>query len=80
MSETSKAFIVCTIARQIDGEYLFIKTEKGYRQESQALELLNQLKRKFVTLEGKIMPIKVSTPNGDAECFCEVGVFEVEIE
>jgi len=74
-----KIFCVITVARQIAGEYVAIKTEKAFSQASQADALLKELKATYVTPEGKIRPIKVSTPQGDLECFCEVGAFELEI-
>jgi glyoxylate utilization-related uncharacterized protein len=78
MAET--VFAVITVARQIEGEYVFIKTEKAFRQASKADELLKKLKAQYATSDGKIVPQLISTPNGDAECFCEVGAFELEIE
>lgn len=75
-----KAFAVITVARQIEGEYISIKTEKAFTQASKADELLKSLKKKYVDESGKIKPIKLQTPNGDMECFCEVGAFEIEVE
>ena len=78
MAET--VFAVITVARQIEGEYVFIKTEKAFRQASKADELLKKLKAQYSTPEGKIIPQKVQTPTGEAECFCEVGAFELELD
>lgn len=74
-----KIFCVLTVARQIAGEYIAIKGDKAFRSADRANALLQQLKASYVTPEGKIKPIKVSTPQGELECFCEVGVFELEV-
>lgn len=74
-----KVFAVITIARQVDGEYVFVRTEKAFRQASKADEYLKKLKNDF-TQDGKAKPVNVSTPQGDAICMCEVGAFELELE
>lgn len=75
-----KIFCVITVARQVDGEYVFIKTEKGFLNSEKADAYLKNIKNQFVTQEGKWKPQLISTPNGDAMCQCEVGVFEIEVE
>ena len=75
-----KAFVVMTIARQIDGEYVFVRGEKGFTQASAAEEHMQSLKKQFVDKTGKALPQEVSTAQGAAQCICEVGVFELEIE
>ena len=72
-------FAVITVARQIQGEYVFVKTEKAFKTAGKADALLKQLKKQYQTPEGKVKPIKIATPQGDAECFCEVGAFELEV-
>lgn len=78
MAET--IFAVITVARQIDGEYVFIKTEKAFKKASQADKLLQELKKMYATDSGAVKAVKVTTPNGEAECICEVGAFELELE
>lgn len=73
-------YAVITVARQIDGEYVFIKTEKAFKSAKKADDLLRFLKKQYVDEEGKWKPQKVVTPQGEANCQCEVGVFEIEIE
>ena len=75
-----KVFAVITVARQIDGEYVFVKAEKAFKKASQADELKNKLKAQFTTTDGKIKFQKISTPNGEADCFMEIGSFELEVE
>lgn len=75
-----KIFAVITVARQIDGEYCFIRTEKGFTQASKADEHLKKVKSQFVDAEGKLKVIRLTTPHGEADCICEAGAFELEIE
>lgn len=78
MKET--LYAVITVARQIDGEYVFIKTEKAFRTVEKADNYLKKIKNNFVTEDGKWKPQLISTSNGEANCQCEVGVFEIEVE
>ena len=78
--DNNKVFAVMVVARQINGEYVFLRAEKAFRNASAADELLKNLKVQFTTSEGKPKPIRISTPKGDAECFCEVGAFELNVE
>lgn len=73
-------YAVITVARQIDGEYIFIKTEKGFKSAKKADGLIRSLKKQYVDEEGKWKPQTVATPQGEAQCQCEVGIFEVEVE
>ena len=73
-------FVVITVARQIMGEYIAIRTEKGFKDEEKAKAYLAEMKKKVVTPDGEPKVVKVSTPQGDLECMCEVGVFHVETE
>lgn len=75
-----KLYAVITVARQVDGEYVFIKTEKAFESAQKADLLLRELKMKYVTEDGKWKPQVVSTSQGEATCQCEVGVFEIEVE
>lgn len=79
-NEPKKVFAVITVARQIEGEYVFIRTEKAFSSAQKADALLRELKQQYLTPDGKIKPINLATPYGDAQCFCEVGAFEIELE
>jgi hypothetical protein len=72
-------FAIITVARQVQGEYVFIKTEKAFKTAGKADAFLKKLKKQYSTLDGKVKLVNISTPNGDAECFCEAGAFELEI-
>lgn len=75
-----KIYAVITVARQVEGEYVFIKTEKAFKSAKKADALLKSLKNQYVTEDGKWKPQIVSTGQGDATCQCEVGVFELEVD
>jgi len=74
-----QVFAVITVARQIEGEYIAIRTDKAFKRASHADAELKKLKEQFTAPDGKINPQNITTPQGDIECFCEVGVFEIEI-
>jgi hypothetical protein len=73
-------FCVITVARQIEGEYVCIRTEKGFTQASKADALLKELKNKYVDEQGRAKTIRLDTPHGALDCICEVGAFEIELE
>lgn len=75
-----KLYAVITVARQVEGEYVFIKTERAFKSAQRADSFLKTLKMQYATLDGKWKPQQVSTPQGDAVCMCEAGVFEIEVE
>lgn len=75
-----KLFAVVTVARQVEGEYVFVKTERAFKSAHKADALLKGLKMQYVTPDGKWKPQQVSTPHGDAVCMCEAGVFEIEVD
>lgn len=78
--EPKKVFAVITVARQLEGEYVFIKTEKAFTSAKKADELLKKLKAQYVTADGKFNPQLIETAQGKATCQCEVGAFEIELE
>jgi hypothetical protein len=75
-----KLYAVITVGRQVDGEYVFIKTEKCFKSAQKADALLKSLKGQYVTEDGKWKPQVISTSQGDATCQCEVGVFEIDLD
>jgi hypothetical protein len=79
-NEPNKVFAVITVARQIEGEYVFIKTEKAFATAAKADAYMRELKTQYTTPEGKSNPVSVTTQFGQAICMCEVGAFEMTIE
>lgn len=76
----SKTYAVISVCRQVDGEYVFIKTDKAFSSAQKADSFLKNLKAQFVTDDGKWKPQVVSTGQGEATCQCEAGVFELELD
>lgn len=75
----NKFFAVFLVARQINGEYVLIRSEKAFRTPEKANEYLQQLKSQYVNGD-KTLPVKIMTPNGEVECYCEIGVFDILVE
>ncbi len=67
-----KAFIVGTIARQVDGEYVFVRLEKGYEEANKADVMVKTLSKTFTE--------NIYAAGQQIPCLCERGVFEVDIE
>lgn len=67
-----KIYLIISIARQVDGEYCMVKTEKAFRDQSKANNFVESLSKRYAE--------SIETPNGLIECVCERGVFEVDIE
>jgi hypothetical protein len=61
-----KAYVVITVARQIEGEYCFVRTEKGFRNAGAADNLLKKLKNDF-SANGVPKVTNLSTPMGEHE-------------
>ena len=67
-----KVFIIATLAREIDGEYCFLKIDKGFTSANAAESFYNSTKLQFTEL--------IPTQNGDINCLCQRGIFEVDIQ
>lgn len=75
----NKFYAVFLVARQIGGEYIFIRSEKAFTTPEKATNHLENLKSQYVK-DDKNVPVKLMTPNGEVECLCEIGVFDIIIE
>lgn len=67
-----KVFAVLTVARQVDGEYVFVKPEKAFMQASQADAYVVGLNKRYAEA--------IPSPGGPISCVCERGIFEIEVE
>lgn len=76
----NKIYAAISVCRQVDGEYVFIKTDKAFKSAQKADAFLKALKGQFATDDGKWKPQVVSTAQGDATCQCEAGIFELELD
>lgn len=75
-----KIFLVILVARQVLGDYIFVRTEKAFYQASLADAYVQKMKGELSTTDGKAKLIKLNTPNGEVDCLAEIGVHEVDIE
>ena len=67
-----KVFVVQTIARQVEGEYVVVKVEKAFTQASKADEFVKKLAKTYTE--------NIQTPSGPIQCVCERGVIEIDVE
>jgi hypothetical protein len=67
-----KVFAIATVARQVNGEFVFIKIEKAFKKASKADDFAKSLAKKYAET--------INTPQGPIQCVCERGVFEVEVD
>jgi hypothetical protein len=74
-----KIYTIIVVARQINGEYIFVRSEQAYVDELQATARLQELKLEFTNKDGTVKSVQLSTPQGNAACYCEVGVHEIEL-
>lgn len=66
-----KTFIVTKLARQVEGDYIFIQVEKACNRLSVIDEYM---KTPFTPTE------IIQTPSGGISCVCERGVIELELD
>lgn len=69
-------FCVTTIARQIDGEYVFVRPEKAFTVEDSAKLMQLSLKNQFAS-NGKV---SITVGNENIDCIAEIGIFEIELQ
>lgn len=75
-----KAFIVIASGRQVEGEFTFVRVEKGFLSAAQADGFRDQLQKSYIREDGSPKNITISTQYGDIDCHCVASAFEVEIE
>lgn len=73
------SWIVVTTARQIDGELVLVKLEKGFTSEQKANELMHQLQKNYMNHEGP-KEIFITTEYGSVSCYCVASVMNVMID
>lgn len=68
-----KVYVIANVARQINGEFIFVRMEKAFKEENGAKNYLNSVDSSYKDL--------VQNSNGfSVECMCSRGFFEVEVE
>ena len=69
----NKIFVVMTVARQLMGEIIFIRSEKGFKDRQKAEDFAK-------TLSG-VTQENIAVPNvGNVLCATERGIYAIEIE
>ncbi len=74
-----KIYIVITVARQVEGDFIVLRTEKGFKQASDADALVAKLTNDYKTADDKLKLFNISSGGQSIECYCSVGKFEVEV-
>jgi hypothetical protein len=67
-----KIFVVFKVARQLQGEYVMVQTIGAFKSATDA--------QKAADREPSGVQELVPSPEGNVECFCEVGIHEVEVK
>jgi hypothetical protein len=67
-----KAFIAITVARQIEGDMIFIKVEKAHKKATEIDKFVEEHAKQFVET--------MSTEFGPVECQCTRSSMEIDIE
>jgi hypothetical protein len=76
-------FCVMTVARQIEGEWNVIRSEKAFLDADKAEEFSKELNSKYIVPNShpmQKMAVKISTEHGDIPCQCLASVYEIELE
>lgn len=71
----NKIYVVFMAARQINGEYIMVKTEMAFKTSAQAEEYVKKLNLAMPDGSPKAMNIK--TPMGEFQCQVELAIHEV---
>jgi hypothetical protein len=64
--------IITNVARQVEGDYIFVQVEKAFSDKAKADEYLKS-QVKYTTRQ-------IDTPAGPVECLVERGLLEIEVE
>jgi hypothetical protein len=65
-------YAIISVARQVEGEYVCVKAEKGFTDSQKAEDYARNLSRQYAET--------IQTPAGPIACICERGIFPIEIE
>jgi hypothetical protein len=70
-----KVYAVMTLGRQHLGDYFFLRAEKAFTDLNKANVFVEQVRKSI----GRGL-VRITTPNGTADCQVEVVTHEFEIE
>jgi len=74
-----KIYVIMSLGRQYLGDYAFLRAEKVFDAPEKADVFLKELKKQYVDSDGYKL-ITIVTETGQADCYCEAGVFEMTVE
>jgi len=75
-----KVYVIMSLGRQYLGDYAFLRAEKAVDSPEKASKCLKELKEQYVSSDGTYKLITIVTETGQADCYCEAGVFEMEVD
>jgi hypothetical protein len=75
-----KVYVIMSLGRQYLGDYAFLRAEKAVDTPEKADSFLRELKKQYVNPDGTHKLMTIVTETGQADCYCEAGVFEMEVE
>lgn len=68
-----KIYVIANVARQINGEFIFVRIEKAFKESKKAEDYLKSVEVYYKDL--------VQNSSGfSIECMCSRGIFDVEVE
>lgn len=73
-------WVLISVARQIDGDFVLVKVEKACQTEDKAKEILAQLQKDYMEPNGSPKKIKITTEYGEVACQIVLSVMKTNIE
>jgi hypothetical protein len=73
-------YTVFTLARQIEGDYVFAIVDKGFLEKPKAEARWMELKQQYYDTRNVPKIIHIKNEMGEADCKCEIALFEIEVE
>jgi hypothetical protein len=68
-----KLYIVANVARQINGEFVFVRIEKAFKDLLKAESYVK-------SMENPYKDVVQNSTGFSVECMCSRGIFDVEVE
>lgn len=75
-----RIWVVVTVARQVGGEYVLVRTEKAFREEFLAEKHMYELRKQQLGPDGRTAAVRYQTDHGSIDCICEIGAFAVDLQ
>lgn len=78
--EKDKVFAVFSVARQINGDVIFIRPEKAFKKASKADKYYSELHSQLSEEDGSYKPVTINSESGPISCMIELSKFVIEVE